>query len=146
MHTGIEAYEIELHCFRMYTAQIQTMFSGGFAAINVPSLSLLLLLLPPQCPPRTIKRLLDKNLNFHKAIAWMLVLSSAIHVIAHWYNYERLVATLDNQSLKSTQPWISRNVPERAQPDLPFAGVSEHATATTQVLLLLLNLASHTHR
>ncbi len=40
--------------------------------------------------PRSIRRLLDKNLTFHKAIAWMLIVSSAVHVMAHYYNYERL--------------------------------------------------------
>lgn len=41
--------------------------------------------------PRGVRRVLDKNLTFHKAIAWMLVVSSAMHVMAHYYNYERLV-------------------------------------------------------
>lgn len=71
-----------------------------------------------QCPPRTIKRLLDKNLTFHKAIAWMIVVSSTIHVIAHWYNYERLLATPLFGDFRRRIPWEYRSVPQNAQPDL----------------------------
>lgn len=44
-----------------------------------------------QVVPRGVRRVLDKNITFHKAIAWMLVISSAMHIMAHYYNYERLV-------------------------------------------------------
>lgn len=71
-----------------------------------------------QCPPRTIKRLLDKNLTFHKAIAWMIVVSSTIHVIAHWYNYERLLATALFTTFRDRVPWEVRSIPQNAQPDL----------------------------
>lgn len=71
-----------------------------------------------QCPPRTIKRLLDKNLTFHKAIAWMIVLSSTIHVIAHWYNYERLLATPSLSAFRERIPWEYRSIPNDAQPNL----------------------------
>lgn len=93
--------------------------------IHVAILLLLLFLPPPpQCPPRTIRRLLDKNLTFHKAIAWMLVVSSAVHVIAHWYNYERLVGLVNLTTLRTRWPWEFRFVPELAQPSLPFISVS----------------------
>ena len=72
-----------------------------------------------QCPPRQVKRLLDKNLTFHKAIAWMIVVSSAVHIIAHWYNYERLVGLALGSSLNSKWPWEPRYVPQDAQPALP---------------------------
>lgn len=75
-----------------------------------------------QCPPRTIKRLLDKNLTFHKAIAWMIVVSSTIHVIAHWYNYERLLATPTLGIFRERIPWEYRSVPQNAQPDLSAYG------------------------
>lgn len=69
-----------------------------------------------RCPPRTIRRLLDKNLTFHKAIAWMLVVSSAIHVIAHWYNYERLLGLVTLPVLRARWPWETRFIPQDAQP------------------------------
>jgi NADPH oxidase len=71
-----------------------------------------------RCPPRTVKRLLDKNLTFHKAIAWMIVLSSTIHIIAHWYNYERLLATPGLEAFRMRIPWEIRSIPDAAQPDL----------------------------
>ena len=46
----------------------------------------------PQCVPRTVKRVLDKNLTFHKAVAWMIIAASAMHIMAHYYNYERIAA------------------------------------------------------
>lgn len=72
-----------------------------------------------RCPPRQVKRLLDKNLTFHKAVAWMIVASSAMHVIAHWYNYERLVGLTDLRRW----PWEPRFVPNHAQPPVGTLGV-----------------------
>lgn len=80
------------------------------------------------CPPRTIKRLLDKNLTFHKAIAWMLVASSAMHVIAHYYNYERLLAAPDLVSLQTRYPEETRQVPNLAQPSLPSGAQADPIT------------------
>ena len=77
-----------------------------------------------QCPPRTIKRLLDKNLAFHKAIAWVIIVSSAIHVIAHWYNYERLLAAPSQTDFKERFPEELRRIPDTAQPNLTIVVVS----------------------
>ena len=77
-----------------------------------------------QCPPRTIKRLLDKNLAFHKAIAWVIILSSAIHVIAHWYNYERLLAAPTQTQFREQFPEELRRIPDAAQPSPEVATVS----------------------
>ena len=77
-----------------------------------------------QCPPRTIKRLLDKNLAFHKAIAWVIILSSAIHVIAHWYNYERLLATPTQTEFRERFPEELRRIPNEAQPRPAIPAVS----------------------
>ena len=63
-----------------------------------------------------MKRLLDKNLTFHKAIAWMIVVSSAMHIIAHWYNYERLIGLVTQDDLNTKWPWEPRLVPGAAQP------------------------------
>jgi len=49
----------------------------------------------------------------------MIIISSAIHVIAHWYNYERLVATPDLTSFLQRFPWEQRRIPNLAQPSLP---------------------------
>ena len=48
----------------------------------------------------------------------MLVVSSAVHVIAHWYNYERLVGLVDLTTLRNRWPWEARYIPQNAQPDL----------------------------
>ncbi|KAG7518401.1 NADPH oxidase 1 [Solea senegalensis] len=47
------------------------------------------------CCGRTIRKQLDKNLSFHKLVAYMIALMTAVHVIAHllnveWYNNSRL--------------------------------------------------------
>ncbi len=47
-----------------------------------------------------------------------------MHVIAHWYNYERLVSLANNNApqgprrLNQQWPWEKRNVPTEAQPNL----------------------------
>ena len=79
-----------------------------------------------QCPPRTIKRLLDKNLAFHKAIAWVIILSSAMHVIAHWYNYERLLAAPTQTQFREQFPEELRRIPDRAQPTPEVVAVSRN--------------------
>uniref|UniRef100_A0A8D2L6M7 Ferric oxidoreductase domain-containing protein n=1 Tax=Varanus komodoensis TaxID=61221 RepID=A0A8D2L6M7_VARKO len=40
------------------------------------------------CCSRTLRRQLDHNLTFHKLVAYMIVLHTAIHVIAHLCNVE----------------------------------------------------------
>ncbi|XP_064404880.1 cytochrome b-245 heavy chain-like [Halichondria panicea] len=123
---------------RFYYMRIRTREALAFA--RGPSLpinfNVILILLPVcrnlisfirgtgRCPPRTVRRILDKNLTFHKAIAWVIIASSAMHVIAHWYNYERLVSLANNNApqgprrLNQQWPWEKRNVPTEAQPNL----------------------------
>ncbi|XP_053563580.1 cytochrome b-245 heavy chain [Bombina bombina] len=43
------------------------------------------------CCGRSIRRQLDRNLTFHKMVAWMIALHTAIHTAAHLFNVERLV-------------------------------------------------------
>lgn len=45
-----------------------------------------------KCAPRGVRTLLDKNITFHQWFAWAIVVGSAIHTVAHWYNYERFTA------------------------------------------------------
>nr|KAI8759068.1 oxidase [Biomphalaria glabrata] len=43
-----------------------------------------------KCCPRSLRRQLDKNITFHKYIAYMICLHTAIHIGAHYFNFERL--------------------------------------------------------
>ncbi|XP_072471283.1 NADPH oxidase 2 isoform X1 [Notamacropus eugenii] len=43
------------------------------------------------CCSTRIRRQLDRNLTFHKMVAWMIALHTAIHTIAHLFNVEWLV-------------------------------------------------------
>lgn len=65
-----------------------------------------------------MRRILDKNLTFHKTIAWVIIVSSAMHVIAHWYNYERLLSLATVSKLRAQWPWEVRNAPQNAQPNV----------------------------
>uniref|UniRef100_A0A674IHI8 NADPH oxidase 2 n=2 Tax=Terrapene triunguis TaxID=2587831 RepID=A0A674IHI8_9SAUR len=47
--------------------------------------------LNPKCCSTRIRRQLDRNLTFHKMVAWMIALHTAIHTIAHLFNVERCV-------------------------------------------------------
>lgn len=59
------------------------------------------------CCSRTMRKQLDKNLSFHKLVAYMIALMTAVHMIAHllnveWYNnsrqgvYDNLSTALSN--------------------------------------------------
>ncbi|XP_056294934.1 NADPH oxidase 1 [Pseudoliparis swirei] len=41
------------------------------------------------CCGRTMRKQLDKNLSFHKLVAYMIALMTAVHLIAHLFNVER---------------------------------------------------------
>ncbi|XP_043913547.1 NADPH oxidase 1-like [Protopterus annectens] len=41
------------------------------------------------CCRRTIRKQLDKNITFHKLVAYMIALHTAVHTIAHLFNLER---------------------------------------------------------
>ncbi|KAL5457609.1 hypothetical protein EMCRGX_G034884 [Ephydatia muelleri] len=56
-----------------------------------------------RCMPRTVKRVLDKNLTFHKAVAWTIIAASAMHIMAHYYNYERIAAAVRLNKLNNTE-------------------------------------------
>lgn len=43
------------------------------------------------CCGRSVRRQIDRNLSFHKLVAWMIALHTAIHTVAHLFNVERLV-------------------------------------------------------
>ena len=53
--------------------------------------------------PRTVKRVLDKNLTFHKAVAWTIIAASAMHIMAHYYNYERIAAAVRLNKLNNAE-------------------------------------------
>uniref|UniRef100_A0A2K6M6M7 NADPH oxidase 1 n=1 Tax=Rhinopithecus bieti TaxID=61621 RepID=A0A2K6M6M7_RHIBE len=38
---------------------------------------------------RTLRKQLDHNLTFHKLVAYMICLHTAIHIIAHLFNFDR---------------------------------------------------------
>ncbi|XP_059143480.1 NADPH oxidase 3-like [Physella acuta] len=41
------------------------------------------------CCPRVLRRQMDKNITYHKYIAYMISLHTAIHIGAHYFNFER---------------------------------------------------------
>ncbi|CAL1532803.1 unnamed protein product [Lymnaea stagnalis] len=43
-----------------------------------------------KCCPRPLRRQLDKSITYHKYIAYMICIHSAIHIGAHYFNFERL--------------------------------------------------------
>ncbi|KAJ8252749.1 hypothetical protein GJAV_G00205140 [Gymnothorax javanicus] len=48
---------------------------------------------------RTAARQLDRNITFHKLVAYMIAFHTAIHIIAHLFNFERFMgAQLDRNS------------------------------------------------
>ncbi|KAJ8350435.1 hypothetical protein SKAU_G00255650 [Synaphobranchus kaupii] len=48
---------------------------------------------------RTAARQLDRNITFHKLVAYMIAFHTAIHILAHLFNFERFMeAQLDNST------------------------------------------------
>ncbi|XP_023656696.1 cytochrome b-245 heavy chain isoform X1 [Paramormyrops kingsleyae] len=57
---------------------------------------------------RSAARQLDRNLTFHKLVAYMIALHTAIHILAHLFNFERFMgAQLDSNS---TLPYVLSQV------------------------------------
>ncbi|TSY13813.1 Cytochrome b-245 heavy chain [Bagarius yarrelli] len=55
-----------------------------------------------QCCSRTAARQLDRNITFHKLVAYMIAFHTAVHTIAHLFNFERFESAQredDNSSL-----------------------------------------------
>ncbi|XP_065183105.1 cytochrome b-245 heavy chain-like [Sycon ciliatum] len=90
---------------------------------------------------RVVRRLLDKNITFHKCIAWSVVLWTAIHTGSHFWNYERITV------VHSEVPGMSC-IPLNAQPvQLPgvspikvmwttYAGISGHLIVVALFLMV----------
>ncbi|XP_062982572.1 cytochrome b-245 heavy chain [Elgaria multicarinata webbii] len=51
------------------------------------------------CCSVRVRRQLDRNLTFHKLVAWMIALHTAIHTIAHLFNVERLVDARNEKNI-----------------------------------------------
>ena len=79
------------------------LFDALDVNLNNGSLYLSAAVFKLQCMPRTVKRVLDKNLTFHKAVAWTIIAASAMHIMAHYYNYERIAAAVRLNKLNNTE-------------------------------------------
>ncbi|KTF78887.1 hypothetical protein cypCar_00043904 [Cyprinus carpio] len=65
-----------------------------------------------QCCSRTAARQLDRNLTFHKLVAYMIALHTAIHIIAHLFNFERFMDSqlmINNSHLPYVLSQIGKN-------------------------------------
>ncbi|XP_053273087.1 cytochrome b-245 heavy chain [Pleuronectes platessa] len=52
-----------------------------------------------QCCSRTAARQLDRNITFHKLLAYMIAFHTAVHIVAHLFNFEYFMdAQLDRNS------------------------------------------------
>jgi len=71
-----------------------TMLNFNCMLILLPVCRNLLSLIRP-CLPAVVSRIMDKNITFHRMIAYMICLATALHVGAHIYNFEALVLSRD---------------------------------------------------
>ncbi|XP_020776457.1 cytochrome b-245 heavy chain [Boleophthalmus pectinirostris] len=64
-----------------------------------------------QCCSRTAARQLDRNLTFHKLVAYMIAFHTAVHIVAHLFNFEFFMnAQLDqNQTIQFVLSQIGTN-------------------------------------
>lgn len=74
------------------------------------------------CCSTRIRRQLDRNLTFHKMVAWMIALHTAIHTIAHLFNVEWCVnARVNNSDPYSIALSEFEDDPDRNETYLNFA-------------------------
>lgn len=52
----------------------------------------------------------DKNITFHKATAWSIVFFTAVHIIAHMYNFARLAIATGNNTGERIKIFFEANV------------------------------------
>ncbi|XP_033102210.1 cytochrome b-245 heavy chain-like [Anneissia japonica] len=94
--------EARYHYIRFLTGPAVSIAKACGACLNLNSM---LILLPVcrnlisflrgsvetnACCRRSVRRLLDKNLTFHKALAYLIVILSIAHCIAHFFNFQYL--------------------------------------------------------
>lgn len=48
------------------------------------------------CLPHAVGRILDKNITFHRCIAYMICFATALHVGSHVFNFEHLINSLND--------------------------------------------------
>uniref|UniRef100_A0A8C4DKW3 NADPH oxidase 2 n=1 Tax=Dicentrarchus labrax TaxID=13489 RepID=A0A8C4DKW3_DICLA len=58
-----------------------------------------------QCCSRTAARQLDRNLTFHKLVAYMIAFHTAVHIVAHLFNFEYFMDAQLNRN-SSLLPFI----------------------------------------
>lgn len=51
----------------------------------------------------------DKNIEFHKATAWSIVFFTAVHIIAHMYNFARLAIAVGSNTGERIKIFIETN-------------------------------------
>lgn len=117
---GINAF-LFVHYYRVYALPdkfyyTRRLLGSALALARAPAACLnfncMLILLPvcrnllsflrgsSACCSTRIRRQLDRNLTFHKMVAWMIALHTAIHTIAHLFNVEWCVNARVNNSDK----------------------------------------------
>uniref|UniRef100_A0A8C4EGK1 NADPH oxidase 1 n=1 Tax=Dicentrarchus labrax TaxID=13489 RepID=A0A8C4EGK1_DICLA len=116
---GLTSFILKLRFLFFYIILITSALAWARAPAAVLNFNCLLILLPVcrnllsllrgsfVCCGRTMRKQLDKNLSFHKLVAYMIGLMTAVHMIAHllnveWYNnsrqgiYDKLSTALSN--------------------------------------------------
>ncbi|XP_020501080.2 NADPH oxidase 1 [Labrus bergylta] len=109
------------------------------------------------CCGRTMRKQLDKNLSFHKLVAYMIALMTAVHLIAHllnveWYNnsrrgvYDKLSTALsdleDTDNTTYLNPIRSLNVDAQQSPTYLVFTTIAGITGVIITLALILIITS----
>ncbi|CAL1598116.1 unnamed protein product [Knipowitschia caucasica] len=85
-----------------------------------------------QCCSRTAARQLDRNITFHKLVAYMIAFHTAVHIIAHLFNFEFFMnAQLDQN--RTLLPFVLSEI--GTNDSLPFINpIRNNQTSQTVVL------------
>ena len=69
---------------------------------------------------RNVRRQLDKNITFHKTLAYVICMLSIIHTIAHFFNFRILFdhfRNVNQERYANDNPALARKLQEFLQPN-----------------------------
>ncbi|KAL8579512.1 hypothetical protein ACOMHN_025465 [Nucella lapillus] len=95
------------------------------------------------CCHQNVRRMLDKNITYHKYVAYMICLHTAIHIGAHYFDFERLQAahfTADVREFLTRLPTSSNGTwvnPIRSSGSDPTQEMFRRVAGVTGVVITL---------
>ncbi|KAF3857034.1 hypothetical protein F7725_008893 [Dissostichus mawsoni] len=89
------------------------------------------------CCSRTAARQLDRNITFHKLVAYMIAFHTAVHIIAHLFNFEYFMDAQLNRN-SSFLPFVLSEIGSGDNASFLNPSDQRHGVAITLALILII--------